>query len=57
MVAVDGDDVADHARDDDTARALRAVGNYGEVFERNLGRDSPLKIERALSSAKSSGAW
>ncbi|HAY26409.1 MAG TPA: ABC transporter substrate-binding protein, partial [Candidatus Accumulibacter sp.] len=30
-------------------RALRAVGNYGEVFERNLGRNSPLKIERGLN--------
>jgi len=30
-------------------RALRAVGNYGEVFERNLGRESPLKIERGLN--------
>jgi len=30
-------------------RALRAVGHYGEVFERNLGRDSPLKIERGLN--------
>jgi general L-amino acid transport system substrate-binding protein len=30
-------------------RALRAVGNYGEVFERNVGRNSPLKIERGLN--------
>jgi general L-amino acid transport system substrate-binding protein len=30
-------------------RALRAVGNYAEIFERNLGRDSPLKIERGLN--------
>ena len=30
-------------------RALRAVGNYGEVYERNVGRDSPLKIERGLN--------
>ena len=27
-------------------RALRAVGNYGEIYERNLGGGSPLKIER-----------
>ena len=31
------------------ARALRAVGNYGELYERNVGRDSPLKIERGLN--------
>jgi general L-amino acid transport system substrate-binding protein len=30
-------------------RALQAVGNYGEVYERNVGRDSPLKIERGLN--------
>lgn len=30
-------------------RAVAAVGNYGEVYERNLGRDSPLKIERGLN--------
>jgi general L-amino acid transport system substrate-binding protein len=30
-------------------RALRAVGNYGEIYERNVGRDSPLKIERGLN--------
>ncbi|MEZ5579169.1 MAG: transporter substrate-binding domain-containing protein [Candidatus Competibacteraceae bacterium] len=31
----------------DTGRA--AVGNYGEIYERNVGRDSPLKIERGLN--------
>jgi general L-amino acid transport system substrate-binding protein len=30
-------------------RAVRAVGNYGEIYERNVGRDSPLKIERGLN--------
>lgn len=30
-------------------RALRAVGNYGEVYERNVGQQSPLKIERGLN--------
>lgn len=28
------------------ARAVKAVGNYGEIYARNLGTDSPLKIER-----------
>jgi general L-amino acid transport system substrate-binding protein len=27
-------------------RAIEAVGNYGEIFERHLGRGSPLKLER-----------
>lgn len=30
-------------------RAMRAVGNYGEIYERNVGRDSPLQIERGLN--------
>lgn len=28
------------------ARAVKAVGNYGELFERHLGPDSPLGLER-----------
>jgi len=28
------------------AEIVRQVGNYGEVFRRNLGEDSPLKLER-----------
>lgn len=31
-------------------RAITAVGNYGEVFERNVGRDSPLRLERGLNA-------
>jgi general L-amino acid transport system substrate-binding protein len=30
-------------------RALAAVGNYGELFERNLGADSELGLERGLN--------
>jgi general L-amino acid transport system substrate-binding protein len=30
-------------------RVVRSVGNYGEMFERNLGRGSPLKLERGLN--------
>lgn len=32
-----------------TYQAISAVGNYGEIFERHLGKDSPLKIERGLN--------
>jgi general L-amino acid transport system substrate-binding protein len=28
---------------------IKAVGNYGEIFERNVGSDSPLKIDRGLN--------
>jgi general L-amino acid transport system substrate-binding protein len=31
---------------------IRAVGNYGEIFERNLGQGSPLKLARGLN-----GLW
>jgi general L-amino acid transport system substrate-binding protein len=30
-------------------RAIRAVGNYGELYERNLGGASALPIERGLN--------
>ncbi|MEJ2435166.1 MAG: amino acid ABC transporter substrate-binding protein, partial [Pseudolabrys sp.] len=30
-------------------RIIKAVGNYGEVFARNVGKDSPLKIDRGLN--------
>ena len=30
-------------------RIVKLVGNYGEVFERNVGMGSPLKIERGLN--------
>src|SRR5215469_2249491 len=28
---------------------VKQVGNYGEVFERNVGKSSPLKLERGLN--------
>ncbi|MGH6630179.1 MAG: amino acid ABC transporter substrate-binding protein, partial [Burkholderiales bacterium] len=30
-------------------RAVQSVGNYGEMFERNVGAGSPLKLERGLN--------
>jgi general L-amino acid transport system substrate-binding protein len=32
------------------ARAIAAAGNYGEMFERNLGTTSKLQIERGLNN-------
>ncbi|MGB6328702.1 MAG: amino acid ABC transporter substrate-binding protein [Halarcobacter sp.] len=29
---------------------IKNVGNYGEVFDRNIGKDSPLKINRGLNA-------
>ncbi len=34
---------------------VKAVGNYGEIFERNLGAGSPLKITRGLNQLWSKG--
>ena len=30
--------------------AIKAVGNYGEIFERNVGKSSPLKLDRGLNA-------
>ena len=29
--------------------AIRAVGNYGEMFEKNIGRGSSIKLDRGLN--------
>jgi general L-amino acid transport system substrate-binding protein len=31
-------------------RIVKQVGNYGEIFERNVGLDTPLKLERGLNA-------
>ncbi|MGF1474493.1 MAG: amino acid ABC transporter substrate-binding protein [Geminicoccaceae bacterium] len=31
------------------AKAIAAVGNYGEIFERNVGAETPLGIDRGLN--------
>ena len=36
-------------------RAVQAVGNYGEVFERNIGSHSPLALPRGLNQLWSNG--
>lgn len=35
--------------------AIKAVGNYGEIFERNIGINTPLKIERGLNALWNKG--
>ncbi len=34
---------------DFAVNVIRAVGNYGEIFERNVGADSPLELPRGLN--------
>jgi general L-amino acid transport system substrate-binding protein len=41
--------------DDWAYQVIKQVGNYGEVFERNVGRDSPLKIDRGLNALWNKG--
>lgn len=36
-------------------QAIKSVGNYGEMFERNLGAQSPLKIQRGLNALWNKG--
>jgi general L-amino acid transport system substrate-binding protein len=37
------------------AGVIKQVGNYGEVFRRNVGADSPLQIERGLNALWNNG--
>ena len=37
------------------AQAVGAVGNYGEMFQRNVGADSPLKLPRGLNALWNKG--
>lgn len=42
-------------KNDWTAEIIRQVGNYGEVFERNLGSGSALNIDRGLNKLWKNG--
>lgn len=37
------------------ANIIKGVGNYGEVFERNIGSESPLKIARGINALWTKG--
>jgi general L-amino acid transport system substrate-binding protein len=37
------------------ARAVKAVGNYGEIFQRNVGSASPLKLPRGANALWNKG--
>lgn len=36
-------------------RIIKQVGNYGEVFERNVGQGSPLKLDRGINALWTEG--
>ena len=35
--------------------AIKAVGNYGEIFERNIGKNTPVGLERGLNALWTDG--
>ena len=35
--------------------AIKATGNYGEIYERNVGKATPLKLERGLNALWTNG--
>jgi general L-amino acid transport system substrate-binding protein len=37
-------------KDDWAVQIVRQVGNYGEILARNVGRNSPLQIERGRNN-------
>lgn len=41
--------------DDFAYRIVKALGNYGEVFDRNVGKESPLKLERGYNALFNQG--
>jgi general L-amino acid transport system substrate-binding protein len=36
-------------------KVIKAVGNYGEIFDRNVGPNTPLKLERGLNALWTNG--
>lgn len=36
-------------------KAIKAVGNYGEIFERNIGTNTPIGLERGLNALWTDG--
>lgn len=41
--------------DDWAYRIIKHVGNYGEVFERNVGKDTPFRMERGINALWTDG--
>lgn len=56
LLGLEGTFGADMGLDADWAtRAIKATGNYGEIFERNLGKGSKLGIERGINALWNAG--
>ena len=37
------------------AQAITAMGNYGEIFERNIGASTPIGLERGVNALWTEG--
>ena len=56
LLGLEGTFGADMGLDGDwAARAIKATGNYSEIFERNLGKGSQLGIERGINALWNAG--
>ena len=56
LLGTDGDKGKDLGLSNDWAfNAIGQVGNYGEIFDRNVGAGSPLKIDRGLNALWTQG--
>lgn len=56
LLGLEGTFGADMGLDADwAARAIKATGNYAEMFERNLGKSSKLGIERGINALWNAG--
>lgn len=56
LLGIDGPKGKGLALDDDwSLRIIEQVGNYEEIFERNVGAESPLQIDRGLNALWNEG--
>jgi general L-amino acid transport system substrate-binding protein len=56
LLGVEGEMGAKLGLDNDfMVKALTAVGNYGEIYDRNLGPDTPYQLERGLNALWTEG--
>lgn len=56
LLGLEGTFGADMGLDADwAARAIKATGNYAEIFARNLGKGSKLGIERGINALWNAG--
>jgi general L-amino acid transport system substrate-binding protein len=56
LLGVEGDFGKGIGLENDWAlKAIKATGNYGEIFERNVGPNTPLKISRGVNALWNKG--